>query len=56
MGWYTVAIAESRDLVFHVEADSEDEATQLAEDMEAGEAVRDSFRERTHEWTMRGRT
>lgn len=51
MARFEVLIVESRDLIFEVEADNEDEATQLANDMDAGEAVKDSFRERVHEWT-----
>jgi hypothetical protein len=52
MPMFEVQIVESRDLVFRVEADTEEQATEIANDLEASEAVRDSFRERTHDWTM----
>jgi hypothetical protein len=48
---YEVCIVESRDLIFEVEADSEDEAAQMAHELDTTEAVRDQFRERTLEWT-----
>jgi hypothetical protein len=50
---FEVCIVESRDLVFEVEAETEDEAAGIADDMDATEAVRDSFRSREHEWTNR---
>jgi hypothetical protein len=49
---FEVQIVESRDLVFEVEADSEAEAADLANDMDASAAVRDSFRSREHDWTV----
>lgn len=51
MAKFEVCIVESRELVFEVEADSADEAASIADDMDTSDAVRDSFRERTHEWT-----
>jgi hypothetical protein len=47
---FEVCIVESRDLIFEVEAEDADEAFEIANDMEANEAVRDSFRERTRDW------
>lgn len=44
---FEVSIVESRDLVFEVEAESADEAADIANDLDTSEAVRDSFRERT---------
>jgi hypothetical protein len=49
---FEVQIVESRDLIFEVEAETADEAAELAKDMESDEAVRDSFRERTIDWSM----
>jgi hypothetical protein len=51
MAKFEVCIVESRDLVFEVEADSADEAAAIADDMDATEAVRDSFRSRELDWT-----
>lgn len=53
MPLFEVQIVESRDLVFEVEADSSDEAASLAMELDASEAVRDSFRERSHDWVQR---
>lgn len=50
---FEVYIVESRDLVFEVEAETEDEANAIAEGLDAGDAVRDSFRSREHEWTAK---
>lgn len=47
---FEVCIIESRELVFVVEADTNDEAFDIAADMDTPDAVRDSFRERTREW------
>lgn len=49
---FEVCIVESRDLIFSVEADSVDEAELIANDMDASEAIRDQFRERTLEWVV----
>ena len=50
MSKFEVQIVESRDLVFEVEADSEDEAQSIALEMDATEAVRDCFRSRETDW------
>jgi hypothetical protein len=47
---YEVQIVESRDLVFEVEAETEEEAAELASEMDAADAVRDSFRDRSLDW------
>jgi hypothetical protein len=47
---YEVQIVESRDLVFEVEAESEDEAFDLARELDSSEAVRDSYRGREDDW------
>lgn len=50
MARFEVCIVESRDLIFEVEAKDADEAFEIANDLDASEAVRDSFRERTRDW------
>lgn len=40
----------ARLLIFEVEADSKEEAAQIADDMESCDAIRDSFRERILDW------
>lgn len=50
MSKFEVCIVESRDIVFEIEADSEAEAEEIAFEMEANDAVRDQFRERSLEW------
>lgn len=47
---HQVMIVEQRELLFEVEADSPEQAQEIAMDMDATEAVRDSFRERNHDW------
>jgi HSP90 family molecular chaperone len=49
---FEVQITESRDLIYEVEAETADEAAELAKDMDSDEAVRDTFRERQIDWTM----
>jgi hypothetical protein len=49
---FEVQITESRDLLYEVEAETADEAAEIAKDMESDEAVRDTFRERQIDWTM----
>jgi hypothetical protein len=49
---FEVCIVESRDLIFEVEAENAEEAAELANEMEANDAVRDSFRERTLDWAQ----
>jgi hypothetical protein len=51
---FTIQIVESRDLIFHIEADSEEEAAEIANEMDTTEAVRDGFRSREHDWTVEG--
>jgi hypothetical protein len=53
MAKYEVQIVESRDLVFEVEADSDDEAQELAMEMDSSDAIRDSYRDRAHDWTAK---
>jgi len=47
---YDICIVESRDLRFEVEADSMEDAMNIAMDMETYEAVSDCYRQREHEW------
>lgn len=54
MAKFTVQLVESRDIVYHVEADNADEAQQIAMDMETDDAVRDGYRSREHDWTASG--
>jgi hypothetical protein len=49
---FEVQITESRDLIYEVEAETADEAAEIAKDMDSDEAVRDTFRERQIDWTM----
>jgi hypothetical protein len=53
MAKFEVQIVESRDLVFEVEADNEEEAYDLAMDLDSTEAVRDSFRSRERDWAAK---
>lgn len=53
MAKYEVQIVESRDLVFEVDADNPEAAQEIAMDMDASEALRDSYRSREHDWTAR---
>jgi len=53
MARFEVQIVESRDLVFIVEADSEEAALAFAMDMDSDEAARDCFRSREHDWIER---
>jgi hypothetical protein len=52
MARFEVQITESRDLIYEVEAETADEAAEIAKDMESDEAVRDTFRERQIDWSM----
>ena len=50
---YEVQLVESRDLVFEVDADNPEEAAEIAMDLDACDAKRDSFRSRELDWTLR---
>jgi hypothetical protein len=50
MARFEVQIVESRDLVFVVDADTPEAAAELANDLDASEALRDSFRSRELDW------
>lgn len=51
MARFEVCIVESRDLVFEVEASTAEEASAIALDLDTTDAARDSFRERTLDWS-----
>ena len=53
MAKWEVQIVESRDLVFEVDAASADEAFEIATELDASDATRDSFRSRERDWEQR---
>ncbi len=48
---YQICIVESRDLIFEVEADSQEDAEEIA--MESEDFITDSFRERVLDWAVK---
>lgn len=51
MPMFQVCVVETREYIHEIEAEDADEAAAIALDEDTDAAVRDSFRERTVDWT-----
>lgn len=50
---FRVSVVESRDVLYEIDADSKEEAEEIAKEMTADESVSDQFRESYVDWSER---